>query len=758
METIQNDDNTTVKQDYVIDPITNRKVQKREEHGPMEPGLEPPTPTFKAYRSQFAPFIPPNLDTERSPVYSNGQPPAAELSKYAENKFDDWPAAVTSCPADSAKSSVHPETASHMFDSSKLRNEEYALNHLPLEDPMEDHDDLHKYQTTALNEFLLNPSDTRSVSNTTPSFQSDSESQQLQNELRNYGPYMHNENSLPHTNPEEAKDLEQYRYHVSEAPGSPTESFPVYDDLHKYEPRVFDEAKGQDELFGQYGDLEKYKAFRTQYLDTAAVPEHDTVAESLKEYEAKEQGGGIPDVNDTYVYGIPGEIPKMTLPEGHIFSKHYSGQMEAKKTNSPDEKSREQLCQHMDELSETVDAMDREIGSNLQKTRQNFTEDRSITKDAEKHSKAVSGATKREATQLAPGQLRNISRLEPALSRRVSAMKGNRLNRTFGGDLYSKEPQGLETSFSEECGGRQTMPLYTRTYGSEPGQVISKTKPVTLNGPKGFSECSSDTCYHRDPEIDGIPPSEPTDPVRNQKIIQSDEPTVYKILAYDPSTQSINIAETSSVVPDLTSPLSPTEVLPRLSSPTKFFPHFASLQAEGFEIVSGSGNVLVFRQMRPAKAAAQGGAAYVNPIDMMGRSAAVPNAAAFVSPTGFVNYDMPRVGEELVDRTGRSDVGGHREGPNFVFGEKQQSSEERRGKKRVNVGKRIIMGGAWVAGISYALGVVSEYFYTGGTDGKGPEAFRRFDLMNASGFGYLCHVAVWKLFTTLSKSGVWGCS
>ncbi|KAI0444079.1 hypothetical protein F4803DRAFT_512587 [Xylaria telfairii] len=733
-DTTQHGDNSTVKQDYVIDPITNRKVRKREENGSVEPGLEPPTPSFKVYRSQFAPFIPPNLNTERPPVYSNGQPPAAELRKYAESKFDDWPTAVTSCSADSAESSVHPKTASDMVDSSELRNEEYALNHLPLEDPMEgpmeDHDDLHKYQTTALNEFLLNPSDTQSVSDPNPSIQPDSESQQLQSELRNYGPYMHNENSLTHTNPEEAKDLEQYRYYVSEAPGSPTESLPVYDDLHKYEPKVFDEAKDQDELFGQYGDFEKYKAFRTQYLDTVAMPELDTVAESLKEFEAKEQGSGIPDVNDTYTYieDIPGEIPKMTLPEGHIFSQHYSSQTGAKKTNSPDEKSREQLYQHMDELSETVDAMDREIGSNLQKARQNLTEDQGMAaKDAEKNSRAVSGDMRKEITQLAPGQLRNMSRLEPALNRRVSAMKGNRLNRTFGGDLYSKEPQGLETSFSEECGGRQTMPLYTRTYGSEPGQVISKIKPAILKEPEGFSEHSPDTCYHRDPEIDGIPPSESTDPVRNQKTIQSDEPTVYKILAYDPSTQSIDIAETSSVVPDLTSPLSPTEVLPRLSSPTKFFPHFAPLQAEGFEIVSGSGDVLVFRQMRPAKAAVQGGAAYVNPIDMMGRSAAVPNAAAFVSPTGFVNYDMPRVGEELADRVGRSDAGGHREGPDFVFGEKQQSADEKRGekggKKRMNVGKRIVVGGAWVAGISYALGVVSEYFYTGGTDGKGPEGF-----------------------------------
>ncbi|KAI8945795.1 hypothetical protein F4801DRAFT_567112 [Xylaria longipes] len=727
-ETMQSDTDTAAEQDYVIDPITNRKVPKGEEHGPVEPGLEPPTQTFKAYRSQFAPFIPPNLDPEHPPVYSNGPPPVAELKKYAESDFDDWPAAataVTSCPTDSAESSGHPEAASYMSDSSTLRNKEYSLNHLPLEDPTEDYDDLHKYQTTVSNDYLLNSSDTQSISNSDPSLQPSLKLRQLQSELQNYGPYMYNEDSRTHTNPEELKDLERYRYHVSEVSESSTEPFPAYEDLDKYESSVFDEAKDEDQLFEQYGDLEKYKAFRTQHLDTTAALERDAVTESLEEYEAKEQAGRVPDVNDTYVYGVPRKIPKMTLPEGHIFSKHYSSQTEAENTNFPNERSRETMRQQMDGLSETFDAMDREISFNLRKTRQNFTEDQSIVQDAEENSKVVSGATEKEVMQLAPGQLHNISRLEPALNRRASAMKGNRLNRAIGGDLYSKEQQGLETSFSEECGGRKTMPLYTRTYGSDPGQVASGTKSATVNESKGFPGRSSDAYYHRDPEIDGIPPSESTDTARNQKTTQLDEPTVYKILAYDPSTQSINIAETSSAVPDLASPLSPTEVLPRLSNPTKFFPHFAPLQAEGFEIVSGSGDILVFRQMRPAKTAAQGGTTYVNPIDMMGRSAAVPNAAAFVSPTGFVNYDMPGVvGEELADRASRSSVGVHKAGPDFGFGERRRSMEGKKGKKkRMNVGKRIIIGGAWVAGISYALGVVSEYFYTGGTDGKGPEGF-----------------------------------
>ena len=38
-------------------------------------------------------------------------------------------------------------------------------------------------------------------------------------------------------------------------------------------------------------------------------------------------------------------------------------------------------------------------------------------------------------------------------------------------------------------------------------------------------------------------------------------------------------------------------------------------------------------------------------------------------------------------------------------------------------GKRLLVGAAWVAACSYAVGVVSEFFRTGGMDGKGPQGF-----------------------------------
>ncbi|KAI0406873.1 hypothetical protein F4802DRAFT_556444 [Xylaria palmicola] len=732
----RNKTDSTVQQDFVIDPITNRKVPRKQD-GPAREHLEPPTTTFKTYRSQFSPFAPPSLEPESLPVYSNDKRLASELNKYADIKLDDWPKTDTLASYDSARSLSHPETSAQVTDNPTPNSEEYALNHLPLEDPVEDHDGPHEYPTTApIKSTLKSPSsskyhdvvdktDSQGVSQL-GSYQSFSKPDQLQSELQKYGPYMHNEEPLIHRTTRASKDAETSR--ATELPGLST----TFDDIQKYKNIGLHDFKDQDQPFEQYGDLEKYKAFRLEHMDIAAAEEKDVVEESLKEYDDKVEESRNPDSIYGGICGVSRTVPRMKLPEGHVFSQQCQPWTKAGATDLAEEKSQESLHQQMDELITEIDAMDRQINSGLEKTRAKFTG--SGGTDAAGIStgdrpcnfpvpSGLSSVVKDVFMGNAPDHPRYGSRLEPALTRnrRMSAMKGNRINLAFGGDLYSKEPQGLETSFSEECGGSHTMPLYRRTYGSEPGHVASASKLTAENEPQGPSDQSSDLYYHRDPEIDGIPRSGPPDGASNRSAAQPNEPTVYKILAYDQTMQTVEIAETSSVVPDLASPLSPTEVLPRLSNPTKFFPHFAALQAEGFEIVSGSGDVLVFRQIRPAKTAAQGGAMYVNPIDLMGSSAAVPNAAAFVSPTGFVNYDIP-LADESTNGASQSNTNRRQEGPK-LGGQKSSSGNDKGKKPRMHVAKRVIIGGTWVAGFSYALGVVSEYFSTGGTEGKGPSGF-----------------------------------
>lgn len=218
----------------------------------------------------------------------------------------------------------------------------------------------------------------------------------------------------------------------------------------------------------------------------------------------------------------------------------------------------------------------------------------------------------------------------------------------------------------------------------------------------------------------------------SNKTVSAPEPTLYKILAYDPIMQTINFAETTSIVTDTSSALTPAEVLLRLSNPAKFFPHFQPLQSQGYEIVSGAGDVLVFRKVRdgppprtstsdtaspsPPSATAR----KINPIDGM-QSFTQPATGNFASPTGFVNHDLPS------DHPFVSGIDVRREEPVFsgrrTKWRDDESHEEGPKSKSKKAGRGLLIGAAWVAACSYAVGVVAEFFRTGGSDGKGAVGF-----------------------------------
>ncbi|EGS21852.1 uncharacterized protein CTHT_0037230 [Thermochaetoides thermophila DSM 1495] len=191
------------------------------------------------------------------------------------------------------------------------------------------------------------------------------------------------------------------------------------------------------------------------------------------------------------------------------------------------------------------------------------------------------------------------------------------------------------------------------------------------------------------------------------------KPTVYKVLVYDPTMQCVHIAETTSTTPDTTTPLSPAEVLLRLSNPAKFFPQFGPLQAQGFEIASGSGDVLIFRKVQKRVSSSDAelsnnhvaSTGFVNPIDMTGGS-----RAYMVAADRFANHSMPagRVGATVEgEMLSQNDVSEERK--NYGSGKTEKKS----------VPKRLAIGAAWLAGGTYAIGVVSEYFKTGGSEDKG---------------------------------------
>ncbi|MCJ1424761.1 hypothetical protein MMC29_002649 [Sticta canariensis] len=209
----------------------------------------------------------------------------------------------------------------------------------------------------------------------------------------------------------------------------------------------------------------------------------------------------------------------------------------------------------------------------------------------------------------------------------------------------------------------------------------------------------------------------------------------YRILAYDPSTQRVTSAKTTS----LTAPvdektLTLVEALSRLAMPAKFLPHFASLQNSGYEIVSGSTNVLIFKNVRPAKPASHVAEEsfsttiddkfprHTNPID--GTTTQTGN---FASPTGFVNYDAilpPSEDDQPMaaypwsmkpnDKVTRQqeDCSGSRhrwEDHPVERMSKRLRNKQRRAERRKRTLKRMGWASIWMAGCCYAVGVGLEF-------------------------------------------------
>ncbi|KAF5722101.1 hypothetical protein FMUND_3193 [Fusarium mundagurra] len=131
-------------------------------------------------------------------------------------------------------------------------------------------------------------------------------------------------------------------------------------------------------------------------------------------------------------------------------------------------------------------------------------------------------------------------------------------------DPYSHEPQGLQTSYSEEC-GRPTIPILEKHYKSTTEESTTKT-------PKMPNTAS------------------------------------YKIVAFDPVSRVMSVAEANSAVGASDKPMPIPDALVKLVDPANFLPYVKSLQEEGYEVVSGSGQMLIFRKMQSTdEMASQGG-------------------------------------------------------------------------------------------------------------------------------------------------------
>ncbi|KAJ5108889.1 hypothetical protein N7456_005564 [Penicillium angulare] len=185
---------------------------------------------------------------------------------------------------------------------------------------------------------------------------------------------------------------------------------------------------------------------------------------------------------------------------------------------------------------------------------------------------------------------------------------------------------------------------------------------------------------------------------------QEDSSPTYRILTYDSAISQVTTAESDSFFGvNETTPLA--EVLSRLQSPARFVPYFEQMQRDGYEIVTGGGDILVFRKLVKSAVAEQ-------------------DSAIHDDVSKFLRHDSYPVSTD----TGSSRPSSTNQSPSANRSNTEDDSSN--SGSGPSIGKslrRIVLIGTATAASCYAIGVVVEYFRSGGKNGRGIDAFTVFE-------------------------------
>ncbi|KAK6420449.1 hypothetical protein LTR81_006447 [Elasticomyces elasticus] len=99
------------------------------------------------------------------------------------------------------------------------------------------------------------------------------------------------------------------------------------------------------------------------------------------------------------------------------------------------------------------------------------------------------------------------------------------------------------------------------------------------------------------PTLEAVPESVPAMKKSEKPTAQWEEPPVYKILAYDSGNDMFSTATTTANFTDNETPISIPQALSQLYQPARFVPHFAALQQEGWQVIHGTADLLVFKKV-----------------------------------------------------------------------------------------------------------------------------------------------------------------
>ncbi|KAK0620564.1 hypothetical protein B0T14DRAFT_521718 [Immersiella caudata] len=735
--------------EYIIDPITNRKVAKGSLASPsiLEKGLEPPVKNFKSYRSQFSSFRPPAATASKPPAPPTifaGEPipklPSTERQPILESER--YVAELNDAPASSLLDTLSEKQQSVFWHHSDViapppsKQASWTLEpdveaylspgrskSLVGQDVTAQYGDLHKYEAVR----YLEPNGKTSEQETVSTYDDLGE----YDAFRSHEPDGKYKLEMPSVDPEELKLYKPFR--SCEPDGKYAESYRE-EKLDPSELAQYSQPFMSHEPDGKYAE-----SYGNPGTEDAELPEYEPFSSHEPDGKyANKSGGTTVSAKELEGYAAAPAHELDGKSEGETSPKldpEEPGKYKASRSHEPDGK----YAVEAEPVEET------DLGGNHEA----FGYD-----DAE-----VASSVKDTQPKVEPSELSKYTAVRYNEPDGKPAVEESSSEPVFDYDLKASGKKDgtpdrthyrkmLETFMAQSASVSDAIDADTSSSLKEKRAAAETGKP-TLSGnyaqdfPEEFVKSWSADTYTSSASAPEQAVEEPTSALEpaldryngktenksadNEAAGVPPVPTLYKVLVYDPTMQCIDVAETTSIVKDSNTPLTPAEVLLRISNPAKFLPHFGPLQAQGFEVVSGAGDVLIFRKVREAipevshsgtvgnmtaetAAPPSPNRPAINPIDMMGGPRDYTVAASrFASPTGFVNYDLPPRFDSNIDV--------RREEPVFS-GAKEKSSSE---GKKTSLPKRIAVGALWVGAASYSIGIVGEYFKTGGADGKGPK-------------------------------------
>ncbi|KAF2774473.1 hypothetical protein EJ03DRAFT_7321 [Teratosphaeria nubilosa] len=170
-------------------------------------------------------------------------------------------------------------------------------------------------------------------------------------------------------------------------------------------------------------------------------------------------------------------------------------------------------------------------------------------------------------------------------------------------DAYHFKHDGLEVELAkQEREAREARALMMPEDQSKMYNVIAESIKRNLPDLPSSSKPPNDKASKVEPASSPAEPIWPTKQVKQQAItgLQWEEPPLYKVLAYDSGNEKMSTATTTSNFSGSETAISIQQALSQLYQPARFVSYLAELQKDGYQVIYGTRDLLVFRKVKAA--------------------------------------------------------------------------------------------------------------------------------------------------------------